>query len=228
MGSITNDWLPVVEQECRKEYYKDLYKFLKKEYESYVIYPKSEDIFNAMHLTPLSEVKVVILGQDPYHEPGQAEGLSFSVPAGEKIPPSLQNIYKEINAELGCYIPNHGSLRKWAEQGVLLLNTLLTVRAHAAFSHKGKGWEQFTDALIAAVNKEDRPIVFMLWGRAARDKRTMLDNPKHLILESAHPSPLSASRGFMGNGHFKKANEFLLKNGEEPIDWQIERREDAI
>ena len=222
MGSVTNDWLPVIEEETKKDYYKKLYLFLKEEYARQIIYPKSDDIFNALHLTPLSKVKVVILGQDPYHEPGQAEGLSFSVPKGEKFPPSLQNIYKELQDELGCYIPTSGSLRKWAEQGVLLLNTLLTVRAHAAFSHQGKGWEYFTDALIEAVNKEDRPIVYLLWGKAARSKATMLNNPKHLILESAHPSPLSAHRGFMGNGHFKKANEFLMANNIEPIDWQIE------
>ena len=224
MGSVTNDWLPVVEKEMAKEYYRNLYIFLKQEYTNRIIYPKSDDIFNALHLTPLSKVKVVILGQDPYHEQGQAEGLSFSVPVGEKIPPSLQNIYKEISDELGCYVPNNGSLRKWAEQGVLLLNTLLTVRAHAAFSHEGKGWEQFTDSLIEAVNKEDRPIVYLLWGKAAGSKSSMLNNPKHLVLKSAHPSPLSAYRGFMGNGHFKKANEFLEKNGETPIDWQIENQ----
>ena len=222
MGSVTNDWLPVIEEETKKDYYKKLYLFLKEEYSHHIIYPKSDDIFNALHLTPLSQVKVVILGQDPYHEPGQAEGLSFSVPKGEKIPPSLLNIYKELQDELGCYIPESGSLRKWAEQGVLLLNSLLTVRAHAAFSHQGKGWEYFTDALIEAVNKEDRPIVYLLWGRAARDKKVMLNNSKHLILESAHPSPLSAHRGFMGNGHFKKTNEFLIANGVEPIDWQSE------
>ena len=222
MGSVTNDWLPVIEEETKKDYYKKLYLFLKEEYSHHIIYPKSDDIFNALHLTPLSQVKVVILGQDPYHQPGQAEGLSFSVPKGEKIPPSLLNIYKELQDELGCYIPKSGSLRKWAEQGVLLLNSLLTVRAHAAFSHQGKGWEYFTDALIEAVNKEDRPIVYLLWGRAARDKKVMLNNSKHLILESAHPSPLSAHRGFMGNGHFKKTNEFLIANGVEPIDWQIE------
>lgn len=222
MGSVTNDWLPVVEEETKKEYYKKLYTFLKDEYSHHIIYPKSDDILSALHLTPLSRVKVVILGQDPYHEPGQAEGLSFSVPKGEKIPPSLQNIYKELQAELGLNIPETGSLRKWARQGVLLLNTLLTVRAHEAFSHKGRGWEYFTDALIRAVNKEDRPIVYLLWGKAARDKKEMLSNPKHLILESAHPSPLSAHRGFMGNGHFKRANEFLIANGVEPIDWQIE------
>ena len=222
MGSVTNHWLPVIEEETKKDYYKKLYLFLKEEYSHHIIYPKSDDIFNALHLTPLSQVKVVILGQDPYHEPGQAEGLSFSVPKGEKIPPSLLNIYKELQDELGCYIPESGSLRKWAEQGVLLLNSLLTVRAHAAFSHQGKGWEYFTDALIEAVNKEDRPIVYLLWGRAARDKKVMLNNSKLLILESAHPSPLSAHRGFMGNGHFKKTNEFLIANGVEPIDWQIE------
>lgn len=222
MSKVTNDWLPVVEEEADKEYYQRLYLFLREEYSTHIVYPPSDDIFNALHLTPLSQVKVVILGQDPYHEPGQAEGLSFSVPFGCQIPPSLQNIYKELQDELGCYIPKSGSLRKWAEQGVLLLNTLLTVRAHAAFSHQGKGWEYFTDALIEAVNKEDRPIVYLLWGKAARNKKEMLNSPKHLILESAHPSPLSAHRGFMGNGHFKRANEFLIANGVEPIDWQIE------
>lgn len=222
MGEIKNDWSPIVDIECKKEYYKDLYLFIRDEYSKRKIYPKPADLFNALHLTPLSKVKVVILGQDPYHEPGQAEGLSFSVPKGIKIPPSLQNIYKELSDELGCYIPNHGSLRKWAEQGVLLLNTVLTVRAGVAFSHKGKGWENFTDAIIRAVNNENRPIVYLLWGKAAQDKAVMLNNPRHLILKSPHPSPLSAHRGFFGNGHFKKVNEFLVANGEELIDWQIE------
>lgn len=223
---ISNDWLPVVEEECGKEYYKNLYRFVKNEYATNVVYPPSEDIFTAFHLTPLSEVKVLILGQDPYHEPNQAHGLSFSVPVSQpKIPPSLQNIYKELKDDLGCYIPNNGYLGKWAKQGVLMLNTVLTVRAGAANSHKGRGWEEFTDAIIRAVNAQDRPIVYMLWGSPAQKKMAMLDNPKHLILTSAHPSPLSAYRGFFGCKHFSKCNEFLAKNSLDKIDWQIENIE---
>lgn len=223
---ISNDWLPVVEEECGKEYYKNLYRFVKNEYATNVVYPPSEDIFTAFHLTPLSEVKVLILGQDPYHEPNQAHGLSFSVPVSQpKIPPSLQNIYKELKDDLGCYIPNNGYLEKWAKQGVLMLNTVLTVRAGAANSHKGRGWEEFTDAIIRAVNAQDRPIVYMLWGSPAQKKMAMLDNPKHLILTSAHPSPLSAYRGFFGCKHFSKCNEFLAKNNLDKIDWQIENIE---
>lgn len=223
MAAITNDWLPCVKQETRKDYYKELYSFVKKEYSEQVVYPPSDDIFNAMHFTPLSRVKVVIIGQDPYHEENQAHGLSFSVPQSQaKIPPSLQNIYKELQDDLGCYIPNNGYLKKWADQGVLLLNTVLTVRAHQAFSHKDKGWEQFTDALIAEVNRQDRPIVFLLWGSPAQKKAAMLDNPKHLILKAPHPSPLSVYRGFFGCRHFSKCNEFLSANGISPIDWQIE------
>lgn len=223
MAMITNDWLPSVEAEFKKPYYKQLYQFVKEEYSRATIYPPAEDIFNAMHFTPLSKVKVLILGQDPYHEPNQAHGLSFSVPVDQKnIPPSLQNIYKELNSDLGCYIPNNGYLKKWADQGVLLLNTVLTVRAHQAFSHQGKGWEQFTDAIISAVNEQERPIVYMLWGKPAQSKMAMLNNPKHLILTAPHPSPLSAHRGFMGCKHFSRANEFLIANGQTPIDWQIE------
>ena len=165
---------------------------------------------------------MVIIGQDPYHEPGQAHGLCFSVKKDIDIPPSLVNIYKELQEDLGCYIPNNGYLKKWADQGVLMLNTVLTVRAGAANSHKGIGWEQFTDAIISAVNNVDRPVVYLLWGRPARMKKEMLNNPKHLVLESAHPSPLSAYRGFFGCKHFSKANEFLVANGLTPIDWQIE------
>lgn len=223
MAMITNDWLAPMEAEFKKPYYRQLYQFVKEEYSNTTVYPPSEDIFNAMHFTPLGKVKVLILGQDPYHEPNQAHGLSFSVPVDQKnIPPSLQNIYKELNLDLGCYIPNNGYLKKWADQGVLLLNTVLTVRAHQAFSHQGKGWEQFTDAIIAAVNEQDRPIVYLLWGKPAQSKMAMLNNPKHLILTAPHPSPLSAHRGFMGCRHFSKANEFLIANGEKPIDWQIE------
>ncbi len=223
MPMIDNDWLPAVNAEFRKPYYKQLYTFIKQEYSTHVIYPPADDIFNALHLTPLAKVKVVILGQDPYHEPHQAHGLSFSVPEDQsEIPPSLKNIYKELHDELGCYIPDNGYLKKWTDEGVLLLNTVLTVRAHQANSHQGKGWENFTDAIIAAVNQQERPVVFMLWGRNAQVKKPMLTNPKHLVLTAAHPSPFSAYNGFFGCGHFKQANAFLENNGEEPIDWQIE------
>ena len=224
MSAITNDWLDVISDEFKKPYYKELYQFVKDEYSRYVIYPKSEDIFNAFHLTPLSQVKVVIIGQDPYHNVNQAHGLCFSVKPEVEIPPSLVNIYKELEDDLGCYIPNNGYLVKWAEQGVLLLNTVLTVRAHQAASHQGKGWEKFTDAVIEIVNAQERPIVFILWGRPAQMKKKMLTNPKHLILEAPHPSPLSAYRGFFGSKPFSQTNEFLESNGIEPIDWQIENR----
>ena len=223
MAMISGDWLPALKGELQKEYYKKLFEFVKQEYSNHVVYPPSDDIFNALHLTPLKDVKVLILGQDPYHEPGQAHGLSFSVlPEKADTPPSLVNIYKELHDDLGCYVPNNGYLKKWADQGVLLLNTVLTVRAHQANSHKGKGWENFTDAIIRAVNEQDRPVVYMLWGSPARMKKSMLNNPKHLILEAPHPSPLSAYRGFFGCRHFSQANEFLVKNGISPIDWQIE------
>lgn len=223
MSMITGMWLDALSDEFKKPYYKELYSFIKDEYSKNVIYPPSEDIFNALHLTPLDKVKVLVLGQDPYHEPGQAHGLSFSVlPEKADTPPSLVNIYKELSDDLGCYVPNNGYLKKWADQGVLLLNTVLTVRAHQANSHKGKGWEQFTDAIIKAVNEQDRPIVYMLWGKPAQMKKSMLNNPKHLILEAPHPSPLSAYRGFFGCKHFSKCNEFLVNNGLSPIDWQIE------
>ncbi len=224
MSMIDNDWLAPLEKEFRQPYYKELYRFVKEEYSSQVIYPPSEDIFNAFHYTPLSEVKVLILGQDPYHEVNQAHGLCFSVLPQNDIPPSLKNIYKELHEDLGCYIPNNGYLEKWAKQGVLLLNTVLTVRAHQANSHKGKGWEQFTDAVIRTVNAQDRPIVYMLWGRPAQTKKAMLDNPRHLVLTAAHPSPLSAYNGFFGCRHFSQANAFLKEHGLEEIDWQIENR----
>ncbi|MBQ9815073.1 MAG: uracil-DNA glycosylase [Lachnospiraceae bacterium] len=222
MPPISNDWLEPLRPEFAKPYYKQLYLKVYQEYKTYKIFPAADDIFNAFHLTPLANVKVVILGQDPYHNDGQAHGLCFSVKPGVETPPSLVNIYKELNTDLGCYIPNNGYLNKWAEQGVLLLNTVLTVRAHQAFSHRGIGWEEFTDAVIRIVNNVDRPIVFMLWGNPARAKKSMLTNPNHLILEAAHPSPLSAARGFMGCRHFSKCNEFLVRHGVEPIDWQIE------
>lgn len=223
MGMIENDWLEAVGAEFKKPYYMELYKFVKQEYGARVIYPPADDIFNALHLTPLKDVKVLILGQDPYHNERQAHGLSFSVlPEQKEIPPSLQNIYTELHDDLGCHIPDNGYLKKWAEQGVLMLNTVLTVRAHQANSHQGKGWEKFTDAIIQAVNEQERPIVFMLWGRPAQSKMPMLNNPKHLILTAPHPSPLSAYRGFFGCRHFSRANEFLTANGSAPIDWQIE------
>ena len=226
MGMIENDWLQAVGGEFRKPYYKELYEFVKQEYNTRVIYPPADDIFNALHFTPLKEVKVLILGQDPYHNERQAHGLSFSVlPEQKEIPPSLQNIYQELHDDLGCYIPNNGYLEKWAKQGVLMLNTVLTVRAHQANSHRGIGWEQFTDAAIRILNEQDRPIVFLLWGRPAQMKKSMLNNPKHLILEAPHPSPLSAYRGFFGCRHFSKTNEFLIQNGLKPIDWQIENKE---
>lgn len=223
MAMISNDWLPALQEEFHKDYYKKLYTFVRQEYTTHVIYPPADDIFNALHLTPLKDVKVLILGQDPYHNVNQAHGLSFSVlPTQPEIPPSLQNIYKELQDDLGCYIPNNGYLKKWADQGVLLLNTVLTVRAHQANSHQGKGWEYFTDAIIQKVNEQDRPVVYMLWGRPAQSKIPMLTNPKHLILKAPHPSPLSAYRGFFGCRHFSQANEFLQSHGIEPIDWQIE------
>lgn len=222
MPPITNDWAKPLSAEFRKPYYKELYQKVLQEYRTRKIFPAPDDIFNAFHLTPLSEVKVVILGQDPYHNDGQAHGLCFSVKPDVEIPPSLVNIYQELHDDLGCEIPNNGYLVKWASQGVLMLNTVLTVRAHQANSHRGIGWEQFTDAVIEAVDAQDRPIVFLLWGRPAQMKKNMLHNPKHLILEAPHPSPLSAYRGFFGCKHFSRTNEFLKSHGIAPIDWQIE------
>ncbi len=222
MSMISNDWLTELGAEFRKPYYAKLYQFVREEYNTYQIFPPADDIFNAFHFTPLGQVKVVIIGQDPYHNVGQAHGLCFSVKPDVEIPPSLVNIYQELHDDLGCRIPNNGYLVKWAKQGVLMLNTVLTVRAHMANSHRGKGWEEFTDAAIRALNKQDRPIVFILWGRPAQMKRSMLNNPKHLILEAPHPSPLSAYRGFFGSKPFSKSNDFLMKHGLIPIDWQIE------
>ena len=222
MSAIANDWAAALKEEYAKPYYKDLYLKLIDEYKKYVIYPPSDDIFNAFHLTPLHDVKVVILGQDPYHNVGQAHGLCFSVKPEVEAPPSLVNIYKELQTDLGCYIPDNGYLVKWARQGVLLLNTVLTVRAHQPNSHQNIGWEEFTDAAIKVLDRQDSPMVFMLWGGPARRKKSMLRNPKHLILEAPHPSPLSAYRGFFGCRHFSRANEYLQFYGLEPIDWQIE------
>uniref|UniRef100_UPI00405663A4 uracil-DNA glycosylase n=1 Tax=Agathobacter sp. TaxID=2021311 RepID=UPI00405663A4 len=223
MAMLTNDWAKALDEEFKKPYYKQLYEFVKSEYSQTTVFPPANDIFNALHYTPLSEVKVVILGQDPYHNVNQAHGLSFSVlPSQTQLPPSLKNIYQELHEDLGCKVPNNGYLEKWAKQGVLLLNTVLTVRAHQANSHQNKGWEQFTDAIIRAINEQDRPVVYLLWGRPAQTKASMLNNPKHLILKAPHPSPLSAHRGFFGCKHFSQTNTFLVSNGALPIDWQIE------
>lgn len=222
MAAIANDWLEPLKPEFSKQYYRELYQKVIEEYKTHLVFPPSDDIFNAFALTPLHEVKVVIIGQDPYHNVGQAHGLCFSVRLDVEIPPSLVNIYKELHDDLGCYVPNNGYLVKWAKQGILLLNTVLTVRAHQANSHRGMGWEQFTDAAIRILNEEDRPIVFILWGSPAQTKKKMLNNPKHLILEAPHPSPLSAYRGFFGSRPFSKTNAFLEENGLTPIDWQIE------
>lgn len=222
MAGITGAWKEALDGEFHKPYYKKLFETVGQEYRTHRIYPPAQDIFNAFHFTPLEQVKVVILGQDPYHEPGQAHGLSFSVKPGVQIPPSLENIYKELHDDLGCKVPNNGCLEKWARQGVMLLNTVLTVRAHQANSHKDIGWEDFTDAAIKVLADQDRPIVFILWGSPARRKKAMIYNPKHLILESPHPSPLSAYRGFFGSRPFSKTNAYLEAHGLTPIDWQID------
>lgn len=217
-----NKWGQLLFEETQKDYYKKLDSFLENEYAETTIFPSKNDIFNSLVYTDADEVKVVILGQDPYHEINQAHGLSFSVMPNVTVPPSLVNIYKELKDDLNCYIPNNGYLVKWAKQGVLLLNTVLTTRNHIANAHKGKGWEKFTDRIIAEINKLDKPVVFMLWGKSAQDKCKYLNNPKHLVLKSVHPSPLSVYRGFFGCKHFSQANEFLINNGSSAIDWQIE------
>lgn len=224
MAGLTGEWERALQPEFSKEYYKKLFYFIREQYSKVAVYPKSDEIFTAFHLTPLEKVKVVIIGQDPYHNPGQAHGLCFSVKPQVEIPPSLVNIYKELHEDLGCQIPNHGYLKSWAEQGVLLLNTVLTVQAHQPMSHRGVGWEEFTDAAIRKVNEQNRPIVFILWGKPAQEKEKMLDNPKHMILKAPHPSPLSAYRGFFGSRPFSQTNDFLEKNGVSPINWQIPNR----
>lgn len=217
---IHNSWQQVLEKEFTKPYYLQLREFLKNEYQTRTIYPDMYRIFSALELTPYEEVKVVILGQDPYHGPNQAHGLSFSVESG-KIPPSLQNIYKEMNSDLGIPPANHGNLTHWAKQGVLLLNTVLTVRAGEANSHQGHGWEQFTDCIIQSLNERKQPVIFILWGRPAQQKAKMIDTTKHVIIASAHPSPLAAYRGFFDSHPFSKTNHALVALGEEPIDWQL-------
>lgn len=222
MQILKNDWQGLIEGEFNQDYYLELRSFLANEYKTKTIYPDMYDIFNALHYTQYKDVKVVILGQDPYHGPGQAHGLSFSVKPGVPAPPSLVNIYKELNNDLGCYIPNNGYLKKWSDQGVMLLNTVLTVRAGQADSHKGKGWEHFTDSIISLLNDREEPVVFILWGRNAQSKLSKIDSSRHYIIKSVHPSPLSAHGGFFGSKPFSKANEFLVSIGKEPIDWQIE------
>lgn len=222
MVQIGNDWDELLADEFQKDYYKELRKFLIAEYNSRRIYPPMEDIFNALKYTPYHSVKAVILGQDPYHGAGQAHGLCFSVKRGTPPPPSLQNIFKEIHDELGLPIPPHGELTAWAKNGVLLLNTSLTVREGSPNSHRGHGWEILTDRVIELLNQREQPIVFLLWGSNARSKARLITEPRHLVLQCAHPSPLSAYNGFFGCGHFRKADEFLKNNGIEPVNWQIE------
>ena len=221
MQIFKNDWEALLEPEMQKPYYRELRQFLIGEYRTHRIYPDMYAIFNALHYTAYEDVKVVILGQDPYHGPGQAHGLSFSVLPGVPAPPSLLNIFKELQDDLGCTMPNNGCLKPWAEQGVLLLNAVLTVREHQAASHQGRGWEQFTDHIIELLNQREKPLAFILWGSPARRKKAMITNPRHFVVESPHPSPLSAFRGFFGSRPFSRVNEFLKSTGQEPIDWQL-------
>jgi uracil-DNA glycosylase len=218
-ANFTNDWAGYLKEEMEQPYYRELRRKLAVEYQSEGVYPVMHDIFNALHFTSLAGVKVVILGQDPYHGPGQAHGLSFSVQPGVRIPPSLQNIYKELKEDVGCPIPASGDLRGWARQGVLLLNNVLTVRRGQAASHQGLGWERFTDRVVRLIGEREQPAVFLLWGKHAQEKASFLDGSRHLLISSAHPSPFSAHRGFLGSRPFSKANEFLKQNGITPIDW---------
>ena len=222
MNKLANDWNELLLEEFNNEYYLKLRGFLKEEYERSQIYPEAQNIFNALQYTSYADVKVVMLGQDPYHGPNQAHGLSFSVKEGVTIPPSLLNIYKELYNDLGCYIPNNGYLKKWADQGVLLLNTVLTVRCGEANSHKNKGWEHFTNKIIALLNDKTEAIVFILWGNNAQTKQSLITNPIHHIIKSVHPSPLSAYKGFFNSKPFSNTNNFLISEGKKPIDWQIE------
>lgn len=221
MISFNNNWDDILKDEFDKQYYLELREFLIKEYKSHLIYPDKYKIFEALKLTDYEDVKIVILGQDPYHGPNQAHGLAFSVSLGVPIPPSLLNIYKELERDINFRIPNHGYLVDWSKQGVLLLNTALTVRAGMANSHRGKGWEVFTDQVIRLLSLREKPMVFLLWGKNAAEKEALIDTSKHLVLKAPHPSPLSAHRGFLGCGHFSKANEFLIKNSIASINWQL-------
>ena len=219
MPPITNDWADYLKEEYKKPYYRKLYQKVMDEYHTKLIFPPADDIFNAFHFTPVKDVKVVILGQDPYHGPGQAQGYSFSVPSNFPLPPSLQNMYKELENEYQTPVHRTGDLTDWAKQGVLLMNTILTVEEHKPLSHQDKGWQNFTNEALRWINEKDGPVVFLLWGSKAIQAKKLLTNPKHLILTSPHPSPLSANRGFFGNNHFKLANEYLIKNNETPIQW---------
>ncbi|MBD7967703.1 uracil-DNA glycosylase [Paenibacillus gallinarum] len=218
---FNNDWDSILQDEMNKEYIQELRTALTVEYKTEHVFPPKEEIFNALKFTSYSNTRVVILGQDPYHGQGQAEGLSFSVKKGVKIPPSLRNIYKELHADLGITIPSHGSLKHWAKEGVLLLNNVLTVREGQPNSHKGLGWEQFTDAVIGKINERNQPAVFMLWGNHAQKKGAFIDRSRHLVIESSHPSPLAARHGFIGSRPFSKANQFLESKGMKPVDWVI-------
>ncbi|HJB22561.1 MAG TPA: uracil-DNA glycosylase, partial [Candidatus Jeotgalibaca pullicola] len=220
-----NEWQEILQEEFQAPYYQQLRMFLKQEYEEQTIYPVMQDIWQAFELTPYNDVKVLILGQDPYHGPNQAHGLSFSVQKGVKIPPSLRNIYKELEEDLGIKPANHGDLTSWAKQGIFLLNTVLTVRQGQAYSHRGKGWEMLTDAVIRALNNRKEPVIFLLWGNASIAKKALIDTKKHIVLTSPHPSPLSAHRGFFGSKPFSKINDALIDLGEEPIDWQLPEEE---
>lgn len=221
MEIFKNDWGQYLKEEMAQPYYRQLRQFLIGEYSTKQVYPDMYSIFNALHYTSYADTKVLILGQDPYHEPGQAHGLSFSVQPNVPPPPSLVNIFKELETDLGCTVPNNGCLEPWARQGVLLLNTVLTVQAHRANSHRDKGWEIFTDKIISLLNQREKPVAFILWGSPARRKKAMITNPQHFIVESPHPSPLSAYRGFFGSRPFSKVNKFLESVGEEPINWQL-------
>ncbi len=221
MIKISQSWYQILKPEFESQNYKNLEKFLGEEYSKYTVYPVAENIFSALNFVPFDQVKVVIIGQDPYHEPNQANGLCFSVEKGVKIPPSLANIYKEIQDDIGCTIPRTGDLSPWARQGVLLLNSVLTVRKGVANSHKNKGWEQITSKIIEKLNQREKPLVFMLWGKNAQEIGASIDRTKHLVLTASHPSPLSAYSGFFGCKHFSKANKFLQKTGQIPINWQI-------
>ena len=221
MEIFKNDWGQYLKEEMAQPYYRQLRQFLIGEYSTKQVYPDMYSIFNALHYTPYADTKVLILGQDPYHEPGQAHGLSFSVQPNVPPPPSLVNVFKELETDLGCTVPNNGCLEPWARQGVLLLNTVLTVQAHRANSHRDKGWEIFTDKIISLLNQREKPVAFILWGSPARRKKAMITNPQHFIVESPHPSPLSAYRGFFGSRPFSKVNKFLESVGEKPINWQL-------
>ena len=223
-NGLNNDWNSLLKEEFRKPYFERLEEFLRQEYAEKIVYPNKDDIFSALQLTAYKDTKVVILGQDPYHGAGQAHGLSFSVNPEVRIPPSLRNIYQELHSDLGCSIPNNGYLQKWAEEGVLLLNTVLTVREGEPHSHREKGWERFTNKVISLISEREKSVAFVLWGRPAQSKIDLIDTRKHKVIKSPHPSPLSAYRGFFGSGPFSKVNDFLIGIGETPINWQIPNR----